>query len=134
MQQTRILEVTNSPLQEPQSEQFCQLGRAVIRTELEAIAGLEKQIDHNFSNACRMLLRLPGQNRGHGHWQIRPHRAQGSLDDGQHRNTGVVCASRRSQPRRHGDDHPARCDRLFFPIPVRPPKFWIYCLRSPGWA
>ncbi len=52
MQQTSI---------EPQSEQFCQLGRAVIRTELEAIAGLEKQIDHNFSNACRMLLRCQGR-------------------------------------------------------------------------
>lgn len=42
-------------------EQFCQLGKAVIRTELEAIAALEQRIDHNFSRACQLLLQCQGR-------------------------------------------------------------------------
>lgn len=40
--------------------QFCQLGKAVVRAELAAIAALEKQIDHHFSTACQLLLECRG--------------------------------------------------------------------------
>lgn len=42
-------------------DQFCQLGKAVVRAELEAVAHLEQQIDHNFSNACQTLLNCRGR-------------------------------------------------------------------------
>jgi arabinose-5-phosphate isomerase len=37
-------------------EQYCQLGRAVIKSELHAIAALESRIDHHFANACDLLF------------------------------------------------------------------------------
>lgn len=43
------------------NERFCRLGKAVIRTELEAIAALEQKIDHNFANACQALLDCQGR-------------------------------------------------------------------------
>lgn len=43
------------------NEQFCQLGKAVIQTELKAIAALESRIDHNFFNACQLLLNCRGR-------------------------------------------------------------------------
>lgn len=42
-------------------EQFCKLGKAVIATELQAIAALEQRIDYNFSQACHSLLACKGR-------------------------------------------------------------------------
>ncbi len=42
-------------------EQFCQLGKAVVRAELAAVSELEQRIDHNFSNACQLLLECRGR-------------------------------------------------------------------------
>ncbi len=47
--------------QDVKVEQFCQLGKAVIRTELQAISALEQRIDHHFSRACRLLLDCQGR-------------------------------------------------------------------------
>ncbi len=42
-------------------ERFCQLGKAVIRTEVKAIASLEERIDHHFSQACALLHDCKGR-------------------------------------------------------------------------
>jgi len=42
-------------------EKICELGRAVIETELQAIQALLKRIDQNFVNACRYLLNCEGR-------------------------------------------------------------------------
>jgi arabinose-5-phosphate isomerase len=61
MHETKTEELSSSFIQEPKNEQFCQLGKAVIRAEVEAIASLEQKIDHNFSNACQTLLNCQGR-------------------------------------------------------------------------
>lgn len=43
------------------NEKFCELGRAVIRTEAKAIADLESRIDEPFAKACRILLACEGR-------------------------------------------------------------------------
>ncbi len=43
------------------TERFCQLGRAVIQTELHAIAALEHRLTHSFSQACEILLNCRGR-------------------------------------------------------------------------
>ena len=40
---------------------FCRLGRAVIQTEMAALAGLEARIDATFADACRILLACRGR-------------------------------------------------------------------------
>jgi arabinose-5-phosphate isomerase len=55
------LKVVPSESDLSKNEQFCQLGRSVIRTELEAVAALEKRIDQHFSNACQLLLSCQGR-------------------------------------------------------------------------
>ncbi len=42
-------------------EKICELGRAVIETEANAIAALMDRIDHNFANACHYLLACEGR-------------------------------------------------------------------------
>lgn len=42
-------------------EKICELGRAVIETELQAIQSLLKRIDHNFVKACQYLLSCEGR-------------------------------------------------------------------------
>src|SRR5262245_60772635 len=42
-------------------EKFCELGRAVITIEAEAIQGLFSRIDHQFAAACRLLLNCEGR-------------------------------------------------------------------------
>jgi arabinose-5-phosphate isomerase len=58
---TTVLKLISSDSDLNKNEQFCQLGRSVIRTELEAISALEKRIDHHFSNACQLLLSCQGR-------------------------------------------------------------------------
>lgn len=55
------LELSPSPDSLPNNKKFCELGRAVIKAESEAIAALERQIDHNFSHACEILLNCQGR-------------------------------------------------------------------------
>lgn len=43
------------------STQFCELGRAVIRTEIAAINALLNRINDNFANACELLLNTKGR-------------------------------------------------------------------------
>ncbi len=45
----------------PVEERFCQLGKAVIRTELKAIAALEERLDNHFSHACTLLQACKGR-------------------------------------------------------------------------
>jgi arabinose-5-phosphate isomerase len=61
MNETSIIEFSPAQNSLTKNERFCQLGRAVVRAELAAIASLEKQIDHNFSNACQLLLGCQGR-------------------------------------------------------------------------
>lgn len=61
MQETTAVLNSTPPDSSLSREQFCQLGRSVIRTELEAIAALEERIDHNFSNACHLILGCQGR-------------------------------------------------------------------------
>src|SRR5262249_19514681 len=62
MSDTTVLQFTTAPTAKmSRSEQFCQLGKAVIRTELLAISALEQKIDHHFSNACQILLNCRGR-------------------------------------------------------------------------
>lgn len=42
-------------------EKFCELGRAVIETEAQAIQALAARIDHNFAKACQILLECKGR-------------------------------------------------------------------------
>lgn len=42
-------------------EKICELGRAVIETEANAITNLIKRIDHNFAKACQYLLDCEGR-------------------------------------------------------------------------
>lgn len=42
-------------------EKLCALGRAVIETEAQALTNLVKRIDHNFANACQLLLACKGR-------------------------------------------------------------------------
>jgi arabinose-5-phosphate isomerase len=42
-------------------EKFCELGRAVIETEAEAISALVSRIDHKFASACHYLLACQGR-------------------------------------------------------------------------
>lgn len=58
---TTVLNIAYPDSSLSKNEQFCQLGRSVIRTELEAIAALEKRVDHHFSNACHLLLACQGR-------------------------------------------------------------------------
>lgn len=44
-----------------QAAQFCELGKAVVTTELDAIAMLIERIDQNFSKACELLLACQGR-------------------------------------------------------------------------
>lgn len=41
--------------------EFCELGKAVIETELAAIQALTSRIDHNFTKACQLLLACKGR-------------------------------------------------------------------------
>jgi len=43
------------------NEQFCQLGRAVIETEAQAISQLINRVDHAFAEACYFLFRCKGR-------------------------------------------------------------------------
>jgi arabinose-5-phosphate isomerase len=45
----------------PKTEQFCQLGRAVIETEAQAIIQLVQRINHEFALACQHLLQCKGR-------------------------------------------------------------------------
>ncbi len=56
-----VLELLPTQAKKSKNEQFCQLGKAVVRAELEAVAALEHKIDHNFSSACQMLLDCRGR-------------------------------------------------------------------------
>jgi len=42
-------------------EKFCELGRAVIETEAQAISALASRIDHKFAKACEYLLACEGR-------------------------------------------------------------------------
>ena len=42
-------------------EKICELGRAVIQTEADAIKSLVNRIDHKFAAACKMLLECEGR-------------------------------------------------------------------------
>src|ERR1700735_5344350 len=42
-------------------EKFCELGRAVIETEAQAIQALVPRINHNFAKACEYFLTCPGR-------------------------------------------------------------------------
>ena len=44
-----------------QSELFCQLGRAVIETETQAISVLANRINHEFARACQFMLNCAGR-------------------------------------------------------------------------
>lgn len=61
MQETKNSELLPSHSSMLQLEKFCELGKAVIRAEVAAIAALENQIDNNFYNACQMLLGCQGR-------------------------------------------------------------------------
>lgn len=62
MSDTTVLQFsTAAAAKMSKNEQFCQLGKAVIRTELLAISALEQKIDHHFSNACQLLLDCRGR-------------------------------------------------------------------------
>lgn len=41
--------------------QFCELGKAVIQVERDAIAALEHRIDHSFRTACEIILKCKGR-------------------------------------------------------------------------
>ncbi len=43
------------------TEKFCQIGQAVIKTELEAIRKLSQQINNTFATACEYLLNCEGR-------------------------------------------------------------------------
>lgn len=53
--------MTDSATLERPATSFCALGKAVIRTESQAISALEHRIDDNFNNACRLLLQCQGR-------------------------------------------------------------------------
>ncbi|MBS0350030.1 MAG: KpsF/GutQ family sugar-phosphate isomerase [Proteobacteria bacterium] len=55
------LQPVPAPSKNLKTERLRQLGKAVIKTELEAIKSLEQKIDHNFSNACQLLLECQGR-------------------------------------------------------------------------
>jgi arabinose-5-phosphate isomerase len=55
------LQPSPAPSKNLKTERLCQLGKAVIRTEVEAIQALEQKIDQNFSNACQLLLECKGR-------------------------------------------------------------------------
>lgn len=42
-------------------EKLCELGRSVIRTEIAMLNSLLDRIDHNFYNACQLLLETEGR-------------------------------------------------------------------------
>jgi arabinose-5-phosphate isomerase len=42
-------------------EKFCELGRAVIETEAQAVQALVSRIDHKFAQACQLLLACQGR-------------------------------------------------------------------------
>jgi arabinose-5-phosphate isomerase len=42
-------------------EKFCELGRAVIETEAQAVQALVSRIDHKFAKACQLLLACQGR-------------------------------------------------------------------------
>ncbi|OGO92033.1 MAG: D-arabinose 5-phosphate isomerase [Coxiella sp. RIFCSPHIGHO2_12_FULL_44_14] len=42
-------------------EALCQLGKAVIATEMRAVQALQARIDQNFAKACRLLLHCQGR-------------------------------------------------------------------------
>lgn len=44
-----------------ETEKFCELGRAVIATEAQAILALESRINHHFAQACQYLLACEGR-------------------------------------------------------------------------
>lgn len=44
-----------------QTEQFCQLGRAVIETEAQAVLQLTQRMNHAFAQACQHLLQCKGR-------------------------------------------------------------------------
>lgn len=45
----------------PTDQQFCELGKAVIRIEAQAITDLSVRIDAQFAKACRLLLACEGR-------------------------------------------------------------------------
>ena len=50
-----------NPTDSSQSHDFCSLGKAVIETEQRAIAELLDRVDHNFDEACQLLLQCRGR-------------------------------------------------------------------------
>lgn len=43
------------------TEKLCQLGKSVVRAEMQAIAALIERIDENFAQACRTILNCDGR-------------------------------------------------------------------------
>ncbi len=43
------------------TEKLCQLGKSVVRAEMQAIAALIERIDENFAEACRLILNSDGR-------------------------------------------------------------------------
>ncbi len=43
------------------TDKFCQLGKAIIETEAQAVASLVNRIDHHFADACKYLLDCDGR-------------------------------------------------------------------------
>lgn len=57
MQNDKLRPLDYSLVQDP----FCELGKAVVKIEAEAINGLISRIDHRFAEACRHLIACEGR-------------------------------------------------------------------------
>jgi len=51
----------HNPLDPAERDRLCDLGRAVVRTEADAIAGLAERIDGAFAEACGLMLGCRGR-------------------------------------------------------------------------
>ena len=85
-----------------------ELGRRVLAIEADAVRALIARLDERFLAAVSLILNCKRPRHRERHRQVRPHRAQDRLHDGEHRHAGLLRAPGRSEPRRPRHDRPRR--------------------------